>query len=151
MNDEILHDKEAFGMLTEADLTSLVDNAPKCEPRRSKLNGFGLFTKEHISCGETIVDFGDPDLYVLMKIEDLEEWRLKAGKFTAIDNEMCIVSKGFTKYSLLNHSRNPNALIDVAGRRIYAERDIYPGEEVTVDYRTEPMSPEIRKYFDPWL
>lgn len=147
----MLHGEEEFGMLTEENLSTLVDNAPKCEPRRSELSGFGLFANEHISRGETIVDFSDNDLYVVMKIEDLEEWRLKAGKFTAIDDETCLVSKVFTKYSLLNHSRNPNALIDVASRRIYAARDIRPGEEVTVDYRTEPMPPKVRKYFDSWL
>jgi SET domain-containing protein len=150
MNEEKMITEE-LGMLTEKDLNSLVDNAPKCEPGTSALNGYGLFAKERISIGETIVDFSNPELYVMRRIENLEEWRIKAGKFTAIDDETCLVSNKFTKYSLLNHSRTPNALIDVAGRRIYAARDITPGEEVTVDYRTEPMPPRVRKYYDSWL
>ena len=43
--------------------------------------------------------------------------------------------------SLYNHSYNPNARYDDAGRQIKefsALRDIYPGEEITINYNADP-------------
>lgn len=39
-----------------------------------------------------------------------------------------------------NHSTRPNALsINVGGRRyLFAARDLFPGDEITVDYRLQP-------------
>jgi SET domain-containing protein len=138
-------------MIRETDIADLVNNAPKCEAKQSSLSGFGLFAKEPIQAGETIVDFSDPELYVEKSFDELEEWRFKGGKFTAIDEKRCIISKKFTKYSLLNHSRTPTAILDVGGRRVFAVRLILPGEEITVDYRTEPMPPKVREHFEKWL
>src|SRR5438094_3846413 len=96
------------GMLTASQIGDLFDNAPKCEARISEIHGYGLFAKQPIKKGETVLDFSDITLYHEVAAQDLEEWRLCGGKFTALDTERCLVSDRFTKYSVLNHCSEPN-------------------------------------------
>ena len=46
------------------------------------------------------------------------------------------------KSYFLNHSATPNMEADEAGEHFYALRDIAPGEELTVDYRTYDDQPD---------
>jgi SET domain-containing protein len=142
---------EESGFLGEADLDHLIDNAPKCEPGCSVLHGYGLFAKEYIVAGEVVVDFSDPELYREVPVEVLPEWRLKGGKFTALSLTTCLISDRFTKYSLVNHSREPSAGLDLERRVMVALRDITPGEEITADYRSEPRASRVAPYLMGWL
>jgi hypothetical protein len=45
-----------------------------------------------------------------------------------------------TKYSYINHSRTPNTEIRLSPMRLIAIQDIHLGDELTVDYRNEPLS-----------
>jgi SET domain-containing protein len=139
------------GDLPTNKLEHLVDNAPKCRPGESQIHGYGLIAFEVIKAGEIVIDFSDPTLYTEKRFSDLELWRLEGGKYTGISEERCLVSEAFTKYSLLNHSRQPNAVSDFEARHIVAIRDIFPGEEVTVDYRLEPVSPEAKTHIQHFL
>ncbi len=139
------------GLLTQEELDKLVDNAPKCGAMRSSIHGYGLGAREAIRQGEVVIDFGDPTLFYEIPVAELEEWRLLGGKFTALSSEMGLISDRLTKYSLMNHCRTPNCEIDVARRVIFASRDIQKGEEVTIDYRLEPMPPLAKPYFEAWL
>ena len=132
-------------------LTDLVDNAPNCAPGISQIHGYGLFAKQKIAVGEVIADFSDPSLYEEKRFDELEEWRLEGGKYTGLDEERCVVSNRFTKYSLMNHSRTANAAQDRINRNIYALRDIEPGEAITLDYRLEPVSAKAKSYSASWL
>jgi SET domain-containing protein len=134
-------------MVPEIALPDLFDNAPSCEPGVSSIHGYGLFARETIPRGQVIVDFSDPTAYREVPASSLDLWRLRGCKFTAIDEEKCLVSDRFTKYSLLNHSRTPNAALDLRSRVVYALDDIPAGSEVTVDYRGEPVPPNVA----PWL
>lgn len=145
------HDAPRSGFLTEFDLDHLIDNAPKCRPEKSDVNGYGLIAAELIITGEMIIDFSDPTLYKETTFAKLEPWRLEGGKYTGLSEERCVISEQMTKYSLLNHSRTPNAITDFEGRRVVALRDIIPGEEVTVDYRREPVSPLAKSYIQHFL
>lgn len=140
-----------LGLLSLEDLDCLIDNAPKCKPGKSQIQGYGLLAQEKIAEGEVIIDFSDRNLYIEKKFSELEEWRLQGGKYTGLNEEICLISEQFTKYSLLNHSRTPNAALNTEQRHIYALRDIEPGEEVTVDYRLEPISPEALTYIQDFL
>ena len=139
------------GALTAAELDHLVDNAPKCRPGKSGVDGYGLIVAEPIAAGEMIIDFSDSTLYRETTFSELEPWRLEGGKYTGLSEECCIISDQMTKYSLLNHSREPNAITDFEGRRVVALRDIHPGEEVTVDYRREPVSPQAKAHIQNFL
>ena len=139
------------GMLAQDQLRRLIDNAPKCGAGRSPHHGYGLFAREKIGAREVVVDFSDRGLFREVAVGALEEWRLRGGKFTALTAETCLISDRQTKYALLNHSRTPNAAIDAVRRVVFALRDIFPGEEVTVDYRLEPMPARTRPFFVSWL
>ena len=107
--------------------------------------------REPIEADEVIIDFSDPDCYHQIPAVALEEWQLRGGKFTALTTDSCLISDRLTKYSLLNHSRKPDAAVDLSRRVVYALRAIGPGEEITVDYREEPMPPRVKLFFEPWL
>ncbi len=145
------HYQQRLGPLSASDLDQLVDNAPKCKPGKSRVDGYGLIAAESIAAGEVIIDFSDPSLYRETTFDALELWRLEGGKYTGISEDCCLISDEMTKYSLLNHSRKPNAITDFEKRRVVALRKILPGEEVTVDYRREPISPQARAYIQHFL
>lgn len=153
MNENIkgLVDDTGSLSLTEESFAHLFDNAPKCKAGKSQIHGYGLIAAEAIAAGEPIVDFRNPDVYTEKPYSELERWRLQGGKYTGVSEERCIVSDRMTKYSLLNHSPTPNAALDIQNRQIVATRAIQPGEEVTTDYRLEPMSPEARSYVQEFL
>jgi SET domain-containing protein len=148
---QLEQEKRPSGALSEADLADLVDNAPKCQPGKSMVDGYGLIASEPIASGETIIDFSDPAIYRETTFDALEDWRLEGGKYTGLSEERCVISDRMTKYSLLNHSRNPNAISDFEGRKVVALRDIQAGEEVTVDYRREPISPQAKAHIQYFL
>lgn len=145
------HPQQRSGALSASELDQLVDNAPKCRPGKSQINGYGLIAAEPIVAGEMIIDFSDPTIYRETTFSALEPWRLEGGKYTGLSEERCVISDQMTKYSLLNHSRQPNAVTDFQARRVVAMRDIFPGEEVTVDYRREPVSPQARGHIQHFL
>ncbi len=92
------------------------------EVRESGIHGKGVFAKAHIQEGEYIGFYsGKPakrnGTYVLW-VSDEE------------GNEFGV--NGTSKLKYLNHSHKPNAGFDM--QELYAERDIYPGEEITFHY-----------------
>lgn len=135
------------GYLNEGDLENLIDNAPKCRPGQSPIHGYGLIAFETISIGEVVIDFSDPKIYVEKLFTELEDWRVEGWKYTGLDESKCVISEYFTKYSLLNHSRTPNAVSNFEERKIFALVPIHPGEEVTVDMRLEPMASTQKSYY----
>jgi uncharacterized protein len=148
---QLEQEKRPSGALSEADLADLIDNAPKCQPGKSAVNGYGLIAAEPVASGEIIIDFSDPAVYRETTFDALEYWRLEGGKYTGLSEERCLISDQMTKYSLLNHSRNPNAITDFKGQKVVALRDIEAGEEVTVDYRREPVSPQAKAHIQHFL
>lgn len=145
------NDIQKFGDLSSSDIDYLIDNAPNCRPGMSQIHGYGLIVAEIIMKGDIIIDFSDPEIYVEKNFSELEQWRLESGKYTGLSEEKCVISEKFTKYSLLNHSRQPNAITDFETRKIVALRDILPGEEVTVDYRLEPVSSQAKSHIQHFI
>ncbi|MEH2412993.1 SET domain-containing protein [Nostoc sp.] len=137
-------------MLTPQEIKNLVDNAPKCAVRQSIINGYGLFAKELILEDEQIIDFSFSNFYQEVRYAEQTDEFLREGKFIGISEEICLTAEGSTKFAAVNHSRNPNAVVDLEKRKVFALIDIQPNEEITIDVRLEPMS-ERAKQFSPWL
>ncbi|AVH63266.1 SET domain-containing protein-lysine N-methyltransferase [Nostoc sp. 'Peltigera membranacea cyanobiont' N6] len=137
-------------MLTPEDIEKFINNAPKSEVRQSGIDGYGLFAKELILEAEQIIDFSFPHFYQEVRYADQTDEFLREGKFIGISEEICLTAEGSTKFAAVNHSRNPNAVVDLEKRQVFALRDIQPNEEITIDVRLEPMS-ERAKQFSPWL
>ncbi|MBN3898959.1 MAG: SET domain-containing protein [Nostoc sp. NOS(2021)] len=128
----------------------MIDNAPKCEVRQSIINGYGLFAKELILEEEQIIDFSFSNFYQEVRYAEQTDEFLREGKFIGISEEICLTAEGSTKFAAVNHSRNPNTLVDLEKRKVFALIDIQPNEEITIDVRLEPMSKRA-KQFSPWL
>lgn len=138
-------------MLTPEEAKNLVDNAPKCDVRDSGIHGYGLFVRELIREGEEIIDFSFPNFYREIRFDDQTDEFLIEGKFIGISEEICLTSDRKTKFAVVNHSRTPNAVINYNDRKVYALRSIQPGEEITIDYRLEPVSLRTKQLIQQWL
>lgn len=137
-------------MLTPEEIEKLINNASKCEVYKSKIDGYGLFAKKLILEKEQIIDFSFSNFYQEVRYADQTDEFLREGKFIGISEEICLTAEGSTKFAAVNHSQNPNAVVDLEKRKVFALIDIQPNEEITIDVRLEPMS-ERAKQFSPWL
>ena len=61
-------------------------------------------------------------------------------EWNALDTETLLIRPFRTKYSYINHSRSPNTMLARFPLRLTAIFDIDPGDELTIDYRREPLS-----------
>lgn len=138
-------------MLSSEAAAALFDNAPKCDVCRSGIHGYGLFAREVIRKGEAIIDFSFPNFYRQIRFDDQTDEFLREGKFIGISEEFCLVGERATKFAVVNHSRTPNAVIDYDDRKVRALIDIQPSEEITIDYRLEPVSLRTKQLIQDWL
>lgn len=92
------------------------------EKKKSRIHGFGIFTKKKIIKGETI------HKVLLDKVFNAPKPRL-----AHIGNGICVSDPVLNWF---NHSCNPNAVLDISKKDpvIVATRDIEAGEEITCDY-----------------
>jgi SET domain-containing protein len=126
------------------------DNAPDTIVKESSIEGFGLFASRDFKKGELIVDYNlFPENWYNMKYADLSEEQIKKNWYVMIDNELCITSDKYSKFSYINHSRNPNCFWDIDKRIIIADKDIQKDEELFIDYRLEPRPNGVK--FPEWI
>jgi SET domain-containing protein len=131
-----------------------IDNIHQGYIAPSQIHGLGLFAKTDIDQGDILCvldgqvmswsmyhhiqknlqrEINPPyDQYIFM------EWN-------ALDEETLLVRPFRTKYSYINHSRTPNVKIKKFPLRLVAINDIKTDEEITVDYRCEPLNYEYIK------
>jgi hypothetical protein len=115
------------------------DNAPDTYVKESSIEGFGLYASKNFVKGDLIVDYNlFPENWYNMKYTDLSKEQIKKSWYVMIDNENCITSEKYSKFSYINHSRNPNCFWNIDKRIITANRDIQKDEELFIDYRLEP-------------
>jgi len=127
-------------------LPFLLDNISGTSIQKSSLHGFGLFATEQIK-RETILCVLDGqivswDSYIKISSEK------PFGKFNgdlfmewnALDEETLLIRPYRTKYSFINHSRNPNTVLQRFPLALLALENLQIGEELTLDYRKEPLS-----------
>ncbi|KAM2024470.1 hypothetical protein ACFX1X_017492 [Malus domestica] len=115
---------------------------------KSGIHALGLYTSRFISRGEMVVEYiGE---IVGLRVADKRENEYQSGKklqyksacyFFKIDKEHIIDATckgGIARF--VNHSCSPNCVAKVMSVRnekkvvFFAERDIFPGEEITYDY-----------------
>ena len=113
---------------------------PTIVRRRSKLHGFGVFTRERISKNKRIIDYAGE--LIRNKDSGVREARyLKKGciwvfRVNRTWSRDAAVGGNIARF--INHSCRPNCWIEIAGHTIWirASRTIEPGEELTYDYST---------------
>lgn len=115
----------------------VVDNLKFCQVEISSIHGYGIFADRDIDEG---VVLGSLD-------GQLIPWRLHSKfrltlEWNAIDEDTLLVRPYRTKYSYINHQRAPNLLLLHDPLRVVTLRCISKGDEMTLDYRKEPLSPE---------
>ena len=111
-------------------LPSWID--PRIEIRPSPIGGSGMFAREPIKEGETVIVWGG----VLLTAEAIKAGRYRKGTLSAIAENLWLGDppggEDFTA-DYTNHSCDPNLWMrDEA--TIMARRDIGVGEELTADY-----------------
>lgn len=128
---------------SEHERFTAIDNINDTEIRKSSIHGYGLFAKKnvHPKTRLAILDGQVVHFEVNKKMAGFTEWN-------ALEGNRILVRPFRTKYSFINHSRNPNAELrrlsedeTAGGNRIeiVSRREIKPEEEITLDYRCEPL------------
>lgn len=110
------------------------------EVRQSPGMGWGLFARKDIAEGDFILEYTGTKIPT--KVADASDSRY----LFEIDSKWTIDGEGQENYARwINHSCVPNAEADVKKGKIviHALRDIFEGEEVTIDYGQE--------YFDEFI
>ena len=110
----------------------------RCIVRRG-LAGLGLFARRHIPRGAFVIAYTGPRLSAAAAARRGGRYLFALSDGRVIDGN---TPRNLARY--INHSCDPNCeaveVTDAAGRRhikIYALRDIAPGEELTYDYGHE--------------
>ena len=116
---------------------SLINNIQNAEVGKSNIHGIGLFATADFQMG---AQMGILDGQVIPRTSLMDDMVLT--EWNALPNDMLLVRLYRTKYFFINHSRTPNTII-VADhgntRMLVALHNIAAGEEITVDYRDEPL------------
>ena len=122
----------------EPDLAQVLDTIPDTRIAPSPIHGYGLFSHCLIPAGQLLAKLdGQRVPWSLQREQGLcEEWN-------ALSPDSLLVRPYKTKYGFINHSRQPNARLELqpSGDRLklYAATAISAGEEITLDYRREPL------------
>ena len=126
-----------------------IDNIKECYIDISNIHGFGLFAKHNIK-SEIILCELDGQILTWEKYEDIKESlreyiitpydKYFFMEWNALNENILLVRSLRTKYSYINHSREPNVKIIYDPLRIITLRDIDQDEELILDYRNEPLS-----------
>lgn len=116
------------------DIEDVIDNLINSYISESNIHGNGLFASENIKEDTTLGtldgQYIDWDLH--KEYDFTLEWN-------AIAKNQLLVRPYRTKYSFINHSRTPNLEIRYNPIRIVSLTNITKGEELTLDYRKEPL------------
>ncbi len=116
---------------------NLVNNAPKCEPRRSRIHGMGLFAKVPIEADEPFMSLHEGRIVpVSSYLKD--QSGLVADEWNALSEETLLIRSPRTFYYCINHQPNPNCVVDLQRRQVIARVAIAPNQEITLDYLSEP-------------
>ena len=126
------------------------DDAPFTYVKESSVEGYGLFAAKTIRKGDLVIDYAmfPKDWYKTRYIHLSEEQILKHW-YVMLDDEDCITSDKYSKFSYINHSKNPNCDWEIKIRKIIANKDIYRDEELFIDYRIEPRPNRVS--FPEWI
>ncbi len=133
---------------------NIIDNIPQGYIAHSEIHGYGLFAKVDIYKGDILCILDGQiiswDIYQTL-VDSLKNKVHKPYEqyffmeWNALDETTLLVRTLRTKYSYINHDRNPNVQLKKYPLKIIAIRDIQKGTEITLDYRCEPLNPDYLK------
>jgi hypothetical protein len=113
----------------------MLDTIPFTYVAPSEIHGDGLFAAVDFRAGQLL---GTLDGQVIRHADHPEvfdeEWN-------AVSDELLLVRGVPTKYGKINHSPEPNCVIDERDLSIRAVRAIEADEELTLDYLARPLPP----------
>lgn len=113
---------------------------PRFEIRTSPGMGWGLFAREQVSQGDFIVEYTGVKIPTEIADQSDSRYLFEVNKDWTLDG---VAQNNHGRW--LNHACMPN--VEAIGEEdkimLYALRDIFPGEELTIDYGKE--------YFDEFI
>lgn len=132
-------------------LAQVLDTIPDTCIAPSPIHGYGLFSRCQMPAGRLLAELdGQRVPWSLQRELGLcEEWN-------ALSQDLLLVRPYKTKYGFINHSRTPNARLEPqpSGDRLqlYTSTVIAAGEEITLDYRREPLPEDyLRSHGNSYL
>ncbi len=114
-------------------LDNIVDNIANTKIEKSHLHGLGLFATAPINKGTILCVLDGQYVPATDYFYTVFEWNV-------ISEDVLLIRPCRTKYSFINHSRTPNIAVTKNPLRVVAVQNIALGEELTLDYRNEPLS-----------
>jgi diguanylate cyclase (GGDEF)-like protein len=161
METEIaLKEQMSFPLPYSFVMDNTIDNIKDSEIRYSTLHGFGLFATNSLKKGTVICELTGQIMTKLTYqklvhnltplIKDMQFYFLM--ECNHINDPECLMVRSFrTKWSYVNHCINPNCYFDISKSQLITIKDIQENEEITFDYRTEPLSNEYKEKHNDWL
>jgi len=126
------------------------DNGPDTYVKKSGVDGLGLFAAKDFNPGDVVVDYNlFPASWYKMKYTDLTEEQISRNAYIMIDSAHCLTNDKSSKFSFINHSREPNCDWIVRDRVIVAAKPIFQDEELFIDYRMEPRPNRVS--YPSWI
>ena len=120
------------------------DDAPYTYVKESSIEGFGLFASKDICKDDLVIDYRlFPKAWKKLLFTELSEEQICKNWYVMLNDEECITSDKWSKFSYINHSRNPNCDWVLSIHKIIANRDIKKDEELFIDYRVEPRPDRV--------
>jgi len=120
-----------------AEIASVIDNIMQTEIMPSPIHGFGLFSIQGFCVGTILTQLDGQKI-----TWEQHEKNDKAFEWNALEGNVLLIRPHRTKYSYINHSREPNAKVVGSPLKVVAIKTIAKGEEITLDYRDEPLPQE---------
>lgn len=124
----------------------VIDNISHTEIKLSELHGLGLFAERKLSAGTKLATLDgqvvEYDFYYLVKDKlniDPTADNYVFMEWNSLPNKKLLARMFRTKYSYINHSRTPNCKLLGNPPELWTYQDIEIGEELTLDYRDEPL------------
>lgn len=112
------------------------------EPKKSNIHGMGLFAVVEIVLGTPILNI----IGEVVRTDDLTDEFICKGFWQGINKDECLVAgKNPTLFRFINHSKKPNAVVDLTSMQVIAKEKIPENAEITIDYDIEPMNERCRK------
>jgi len=130
-------------------LTTL-NNIAKSTLKISHVHGIGLFTTHSIHKDELLCRL-DGQILPLKQYQEIRNSLSLSGdqknilrtsffmEYNHLSKTLILARPFRTKYSYINHSRTPSLLLNHSDCSVKAIRNIRPNEELTLDYRKEPL------------
>lgn len=118
-------------------LKDVVKNLKGVKIAPSTIHGHGLFATQNLLKGDIL---GQLDGQLISW--ELHEKLKLTYEWNALCGDNLLVRPYRTFYSYINHSRDPNLVITYNPIKVLVKKNITKGEELTIDYREEPLPEE---------